>query len=805
MFIYKDPNAGVADRVEDLMARMNFEQKIDQITCFVTVSAELPDLKTCIPNGIGHVGAMAIAENAEAVADYSERIQRYLLEETELGIPALIHCEAAAGALFTEASVFPSAISQASSFHPENVRHMAELIREELCAVGFKQALSPVLDISRDLRWGRITETYGEDPALISQMCVNYIQGIQFDNKQNKKVIATAKHFTGHGSAEGGINMGRGLLSDREMEEVHCKPFQAAISESGLMSVMNAYSSINGEPIACSEKLLTELLRNKMGFTGFVVSDYISIDRLVDPFCVAENYEEAGIRTLRAGLDVEYPRPKGYTYAMKKAVEAGELDMDTVDRAVRRVLTAKFELGLFENPYPDKASLKKVLHTSESKALNNKMAHEGLTLLKNNGLLPLDKGIKRIAVIGPHADSIRSYFGTFSYPAMLDMSMSREEDGQIFEEPGLIIYDVWQRHPNDIRETSPRIERRLRKEYPDAKTLVQAVRDKLPDSSVEYALGISYTGNHISGMQHALNVAANADAVILTIGGKNGWGMTSTVGEGVDSTNIDLPGEQERFAREVFALGKKTVVVHFDGRPLSNEYVASHFDAVLEAWQPGECGGEAIADVLFGDYNPAGRLPVTAPRNVGQTPVYHSLPRGSGYISAGHKGMIRNQNGYINDSAYPLYYFGHGLSYTEFEYSDLKLSSDMVHPQEELTVTLTVGNKGKLDGDEVVQLYVSDRIASMVRPAIEYAGGIRVHLPAGEKKTIQFRLRASQLAFLDQGMNWIVEKGTYDVMVGASANDLRLKGSFTVPETQTVDHRKRGFYAKASCCEVQGD
>jgi len=801
MHTYKNPLASLKDRVDDLMARMSFEQKIDQITCFVTVSAELPDFKACIPNGIGNVGAMAIAENAEAIAEYSYRLQKYLMEETELGIPALIHCEAASGALFTEASVFPSAISQASSFNPENVRCMSELIREELYAVGFRQALSPVLDISRDLRWGRTTETYGEDPTLISQMCVNYIKGLQFADgqEQTKKIIATAKHFTGHGSTEGGMNMSRGLVSERELEEVHCKPFQAAVSEGGLMSVMNAYSSINGEPVACSKKLLTELLRDKIGFTGFVVSDYISIDRLVDPFCVAENYEEAGVRALKAGLDVEYPRPKCYTYAMKKAMEMGELDIDTVDQAVRRVLTAKFELGLFENPYPDKALLKKVLHTPESKTLNRRMAHEGLTLLKNNGLLPLARDLKRIAVIGPHADSIRSYFGTFSYPAMLDMSISREEDGQVFEEPGLIVYDVWQRHPNDIREASPRIEKRLRKEYPNTKTLVQAVREKLPDSNVEYALGISYTGNHISGMKHALNVAANADVIILTIGGKNGWGITATVGEGIDSSNIDLPGEQERFAREVFALGKKTVVVHFDGRPLSNEYIASHFDAILEAWQPGEYGGEAIVNVLFGDYNPAGRLPVTAPRNVGQTPVYHSLPKGSGYIAAGHAGMIRNRNGYVNDSAYPLYYFGHGLSYTEFQYSDLKLSSDLINPQDIITITINVGNIGQFDGDEVVQLYVSDKTASMIRPAIEYAGGVRIHLKAGEWKMIQFQLQASQLAFLDQRMNWIVEKGTYDVMAGASAKDLRLKGSFTVSETQVIDHRQRGFYAEVSC------
>jgi len=794
MHLYKDPAACVEDRVNDLMSRMSFEQKMDQITCYVTVSAERPDFAAHIPGGIGNVGALAVADNAEEIADYSYRLQKYLAEETELGIPALIHCEASAGALFTEASVFPSAISQASSFNPENVRRMAEIIGEQLYAVGFRQALSPVLDISRDMRWGRVTETYGEDPTLVSQMCVGFVQGLQ--HADGEKIIATAKHFVGHGSAEGGLNMGRCLATERELQEIHCKPFQAAISQGGMKSVMNSYASLNGEPVACSKKILTDLLRNKMGFSGFVVSDYISIDRIVDPFQVAATHEEAGVLALDAGLDVEYPRPKGYTYRMKQAVESGSIRMETIDNAVRRVLTAKFELGLFENPYPNKTALKKVLHSEKSKALNYRMAHEGLILLKNDGILPLAKDAGRIAVIGPHADSIRGYFGTFTYPAMLDMATGREEDGQIFEEPGLIIYDVQQRHPNDIRESSPRIEKRLRDEYPEARTLFQAIREKLPEVNVEYALGITYTGNNVSGFRRALDVAANADVVILTLGGKNGWGNTATVGEGVDSTCIDLPGEQERFAREVFALGKKTVVVHFDGRPLSNEYVASHFGAILEAWQQGEYGGVAIANVLFGDYNPAGRLPVTAPRNVGQTPIYHALPRGSGYVGAGHPGMIRNKNGYINDTAHPLYCFGHGLSYTEFEYGNLEFSAGSIGPPDELAITLSVRNAGGMDGDEVVQLYVSDRVASTVRPSIEYAGGVRVHLKTGETKRIRFFLKASQLAFLDRNMDWIVEGGEYDVMVGASVNDPRLKGVFNVTESQVIDPKRRAFYAR---------
>ena len=793
MYIYKDAAASVTERVNDLLGRMSFEQKMDQLTCYVFENAENADFKKEIPNGIGHAGAWAVAENAEMIAEHSYRLQKYMTTETELGIPALIHCEAAAGALFTEASVFPSAISQASSFNSKNVGDMAEIIREELFAVGFRQALSPVVDISRDMRWGRITETYGEDPTLTALMCVNYVKGLQ---STDENIIATTKHFVGHGNAEGGINMGRSLVPWRELLEVHCKPFQAAISEADLMSVMNSYACLDGEPVASSKKILTELLREKMGFLGFVVSDYISIDRIVSPFMVAETYEEAGAKALSAGMDVEYPRVKGFTYRMKEAVENGDVSMEEVDTAVRRVLTAKFELGLFENPYPEVKKVKTILHAEKSKKLNKKMAKEGLTLLKNNDVLPLSKEVKKVAVIGPHGDSLRSFFGPFSYPAMLDMMISREEDGLIIEEPGMLVYDIRQRHPGDIRESSPRVERRIREEYPEAKTLYAAVKDKLPCADVQFALGLSSSGTNTSGKEYALGVAANADVVILTLGGKNGWGMTSTVGEGIDSTCIDLPGEQESFAREVFGLGKKTVVVHFDGRPLSNEYVASHFAGIIEAWQPGEYGGEAIADVLFGDYNPAGRLPVTAPRNVGQTPVYHSLPRGSGYIGSGHPGMIRNPYGYINDDAHPLYYFGHGLSYSEFEYSDLKIKKEEIRASDELEISLWVENIGDVDGDEVVQLYISDKVASMVRAEMEFAGCARVHLAAGEKKQLSFRIKATQLAFLDKELQWIVEQGEYRIMVGASAIDIRLSDSFYLTETECIDPKQRGFYAE---------
>lgn len=794
---YKNPDLPIEERIEDLMNRMTFEQKIDQITCLVTITKDMPNFREYIPEGIGNVGAFTTSDSVDKIAEYVQVLQEYLTKETELGIPALIHCEASAGAQFTEANVFPSAVAQASTFDTALIGKMAETIRRQMRLVGFRQALSPVVDIARDPRWGRTTETYGEDPSLTAAMASAFVKSLQTDNLK-EGLLATAKHYVGHGMTEGGLNMGRSIVSERELREVHCKPFQCAITEAGLWGVMESYCTLNGEPVVGSHKLLTEILRDQMGFKGIVVSDYVALDRMLDPFCVADNYQDAGIRAIQAGLDVEYPRPKGFTYQLKEAVEAGRLSQETVDQAVRRVLRAKFSLGLFEDPYPHLKELKSILHLKETDALNEKVASESFTLLKNRtGLLPLDKKVRKIAVIGPHADSLRSYFGTFSYPACLDMTDAREVEGQEFPEPGLIVYDISQEYPGKVRDLSPRVEKRIAREFSRCRTLYQALKEYLPDSEVVYSKGINCAGTDLGGMKNALEKAADADIVLLTIGGKNGWGGTSTVGEGVDSTNIDLPGRQEEFAREVYQLHKPTVVLHFDGRVLSNEFVATHFDSILEVWQPGEMGGQALCKVLFGESNPAGRLPVTAARDAGQIPIYYGLPRGSGYVSAGHTGMIRNPQGYYNETCRPLFYFGHGLSYTTFSYSDLTTDKEEYAPEETAQIRVTVTNTGERDGDEVVQLYFSDEVASMIRPSMELAGFSRVSLKKGESKTVTFQMKLTQTAFLDEKMNWVVEEGKIRLMAAASSNDIRLEKEIRITENAVIDERTRGFYAEA--------
>lgn len=792
---YRNPECTTEERIEDLISIMSFEQKIDQLTCLVTITDSIPDFSKYIPNGIGNVGAFTVADNVEIIAEYVNELQKYQLNNTELGIPVLIHCEASAGAQYTEANVFPSAIAQASTFDTDIVGKMFEIIRGQMHDIGFRQALSPVVDVTRDPRWGRVSETYGEDPTLTAEFASVITKALQTKDLRNG-VAVTAKHFVGHGVTEGGLNMGRNLVSDRDLREIHCKPFQCAITEGNLSSVMSSYCSLNGEPVSASHRLLTDILRKEMGFNGIVVSDYVALDRLVDPFHVADSYDEAGVRAINAGLDVEYPRPKAYTYNMRKAVEDGRVSMITIDNAVKNVLRVKFNLGLFEDPYPDVASLKNKLHVVETDKVNEKAAEESFILLKNDDhTLPLSKNTKRIAVIGPHANRLRSMFGTFSYPATLDMTMAREDDGQKYDEPGLIVYDINQEFPGQIREPSPKLEKKLREAFPKSRTLYQAISELLPYANVKYSKGIDFAGQNYAGVDDALRIAAEADVIILTLGGKNGWGITSTVGEGVDSTNIDLPGRQEEFARKVYELHKKTVILHFDGRPLSNEYVASHFKAILEVWQPGEMGGQALAKVLFGEYNPAGRLPVTAARNVGQLPVYYSLPRGSGYVAAGHTGMIRNPNGYINDVADPLYHFGHGLSYTEFAYTDLKTDKDEYGSDETVRVSVKISNTGDYDGDEIVQLYISDETASMVRPTMELAGFSRISLKKQNTSTIEFSMKVSQMAFIGEDNQWIVEKGKISIMIGAASDDIRLFKEIKIKDTKVINCRTRGFYA----------
>jgi beta-glucosidase len=649
------------------------------------------------------------------------------------------------------------------------------------------------MDVARDPRWGRIGETYGEDPTLNAEMSVAFTRGLQGEDLKTG-VVVTGKHFLGYSFGDGGLNMATNPIPPRELREVYAKPFQAAITEAGLQSVMNSYGTIDNEVVIGAKHILTGLLRDEMQFQGVTVSDYMAIDWLVTRK-VSPDIAHAGIAALEAGLDIECPMPKGYTGTLVNA------DIALIDRSVRRVLETKFKLGLFENPYPFEADLAAAYSNPANMEHSLKAARESIVLLKNDGILPLPKNTKKIAVIGPHADSIRLLFGCYTLPAGVEMGMSRSMGemagldglaGMAPADDGFVPADLME--GCEVRKERDDVRYALQAMFGSVTpTIVASVKSKCPGAQVTYAKGCEVAGTDKSMFKEALDAARNADVVILTIGGKYGWGDTCTIGEGIDNDDIGLTGVQEELAKELYAIGTPTVIVHMDARPLSSEFIKEHFPAIIENWFPGISGGAALADVLFGDYNPAGRLPATAARNAGQIPIYAGQKNGNSYAAGRHGFVLARYN---EGTKEPLFYFGEGKSYTTFEYANLKVTN-RVSAGGAAEISCDVKNTGKIDGEEVVQLYVSDELATMLRPYREFAGCKRIAVKAGETKTVRFTLRADQFAFLDRDMRWVVEQGEMGVMIGASSEDIRLKGSFQIENTQIIEGHRRGFYAKA--------
>lgn len=625
---------------QEIIENLTDEQKLAQLTCMFCGNQIPSALLHRFVNGLGEIAVMPgdndKAENAAAAREEQDIVKEHC------GIPALRHNEAVTGLMTADGTVFPSAIGLGATWDPDIVEEMADIIRKQMVSTGMRQALSPVMDVARDPRWGRVGETYGEDPTLSAAMSVAFTKGLQSEDLENG-VIATGKHFLGYGMSEGGLNMAVNEIPARELREVYAKPFQAAITEAGLASMMNSYGVIDGEMVIGSEEILTKLLRDEMGFDGVVVSDYMSINKMTD-LKISGSSEEAGVQALKAGLDSELPTPYGYREGILKAIQEDKEARKAFDRAVQKVIEAKVKLGLFENPYGKEELLEEAYDRAKTASAALKAARESIVLVKNDGILPLDKKIKRIAVIGPHADSLRLLFGCYTYPAVLDRNISgsmsdmagmqdtrKEQEENPYQMPYL--------PGSTVRGTSPYIEERLREALGDRTvTILQAIREKCPDAEILFEKGCDVAGNDRSGFEAAEKAAREADVVLLIGGGKYGWGSNCTTGEGIDTDRIGLPGVQEELAARIQAAGTPAVYVHMDAKPLSSEFISENYPAVIENWFPGETGGRALADVLFGDYNPAGRLPMTVVRNAGQIPMYSSQKNGSGYH--GGAGMV---------------------------------------------------------------------------------------------------------------------------------------------------------------------
>lgn len=758
--LYKQADAPIEDRVKDLVGRMTLEEKVGQICCplgwemytktgknSVTISEKYKQQMDKAP--IGSYWAVLRADpwtqktletglNPELAAKALNAMQKYAVENTRLGIPVLFAEECPHGHMAIGATTFPTSIGQASTWNEDLIRRMGEVIGLEARLQGANVGYGPVLDIAREPRWSRVEETFGEDPYLTGILGTAFVQGMQgTDAKDGRHVYATLKHMAAYGVPRGGHNGNPADISLRALLDEYLPGFQRAVEVGKAATVMTSYNSIDGVPCTGNPYLLDTILRKRWGFDGFVYSDLVSIDGIAGTHHVAATVQDAAIQAIEAGTDMDLGA-SAYS-KLVDAVKNGKVKESYIDRAVSNVLRLKFKMGLFENPYVSPEQAKKMVNSEEHKQVAREVAREGTVLLKNTGVLPLGKDLKNVAVIGPNADVIYNYLGDYTAP----------------QERSKVV------------------------------TLLDAIRQRLPNANVDYEKGCAIRDTATSDIPAAVEAAKKADVVIVAVGGSSARDFktkyietgAATVssegnevvsdmecGEGFDRSTLNLLGDQEKLIKALAATGKPLVIVYIAGRPLLMNLASEVGDALLMAWYPGEQGGNGIADVLFGDYNPSGRLPMSVPRNVGQLPIHYS------------QGVQRD---YMDGPGTPLYAFGYGLSYTTFAYSNLKLvpgdGKDVLQK-----VTCTITNTGNRDGAEIAQLYINDEVSSVVTPPIRLKGFQRIELKKGESREVTFELTAKDLSIYDRNMNFVVELGKFNVMVGSASDNLPLKGSFEI-------------------------
>jgi beta-glucosidase-like glycosyl hydrolase len=763
---WQDPALPVGERVEALLAEMTLEEKIGQLgsrwvgndmqdeeqidseeTLNVAPMQDVFAASGTIPldeasrHGLGHLtrvfGSYPLTPS-EGAAEVV-RQQHIVLANSRLSIPAIVHEECLTGFTTFGATVYPAAIAWGATFDPELVERMAAAIGRDMAAVGVHQGLSPVLDVVRDYRWGRVEETIGEDPYLVALLGAGYVRGLQ-----SAGVIATLKHFAGYSASRGARNHGPVPMGRRELFDVILPTFETAIREAGAGSVMNSYSDIDGLPAVADPWLFTELLRDRWGFTGTVVSDYWAVPFLASTHHVATDMADAGVQSLTAGIDVELPDTLGFSTDL-----IGRVPEELIDRAVRRLLTQKVSLGLLDADWtPEKsvaAATETDLDSTGNRALARELAERSIVLLDAGSALPLAAGLTKVAVVGPAAADPRTFMGCYAFP----------------------------------NHVLPR--------YPDAglgievPTAVEALRAELPGTEIVYERGCAVIGDDRSGFAAAVDAARDADVTIAMVGDLAGLFGHGTSGEGCDAEDLSLPGVQGALLDELLATGKPVVVVVVSGRPYALGSLADRAAGLVQAFMPGEEGGAAIAGVLSGRVNPGAKLPVQIPRHAGGQPGTYLQPA-----------LGAENTGVSNLDPTPLFPFGHGRSYTTFEVDDLRLGATSVPTDGEFTVTVRVRNTGTRAGDEVVQLYLKDLVAQVTRPVKQLTGFARVPLEAGEAKDVTFTVHADRTAFTGRDYSRIVEPGDLDVLVGTSASDLPCTGRVTLTgDLRVVGDRDR--------------
>jgi beta-glucosidase len=734
--IYKDPRASTEDRVKDLLGRMTLDEKIAQLS-EASCDNLIEDNKAKTRqfsfdkniNGIGTIDGFTLS-----VKDYAKSvntIQHFLINKTRLGIPAIFLSECLHGLVQDGATIYPQSISMASSWDPDLVWQVGCQIRKEVKAVGISQVLSPDLDLARELRWGRVEETYGEDPYLASKIGVAMIKGLQEgENPDGTLLIANAKPFLTYSAPYGGLNLASTPGGWYDLYNTYLPPFKAAIQEAKVLSVMSAYNSYDGNALNANKEIFTDLLRTQLGFKGYVYSDWGAVAMLHDFHKVAETRSIAAKLAIEAGVDLEAPAPECFQY-LDSLVHKNMLSIETIDQAVARILYVKIISGLFEHPFVDISKTEENMHTRESVSLSKKMADESIVLLKNeNMILPIDTTkIKSIAVIGPNANQVQ--FGDYSW--------SRENK--------------------------------------DGVTVLEGLKQVLGNKiTINYAKGCDLVSLNSSGISKAVQIAEKSDLAIVVIGTASASlardYSNTTSGEGFDLSDLNPTGLQEELVRKIYATGKPTIVVLIQGKPFSIPWVKDNIPAIIEAWYPGEMGGLSVAEVLFGKINPSGKTAVSFPKSVGHLPCYYNcLPTDKGYYKQpGEYG--RPGRDYVFSSTEPLWPFGYGLSFTKFEYEDMNVSSDTLNFDDTLKVKVDIKNSGQREGKEVVQLYIRDEFCSVARPIKELKAFKKVHIYPGEKALVELRIRIQDCGYYNNKGDYLLEPGIFNVMVGSSSKDI---------------------------------
>ena len=745
---YKNPQTPVSGRVRDLLSRMTLQEKAAQMMCvwqqkgktLTDEGGQFDAAKAKVAfksgHGLGQVGRPSDAGkglDARRTAELTNDIQRFFLENSRLGIPVIFHEECLHGHAAIDGTSFPQPIALGATFNPELVESLFEMTAEEARLRGTHQALTPVVDVARDPRWGRVEETFGEDPHLVSQLGIAAVRGFQGDAtfQDKKRVIATLKHFVGHGQPESGMNCAPANVSLRVLRETFLSTFREAIKKANAISIMASYNEVDGVPSHANKWLLRDVLRKEWGFKGFVVSDYYSIWELSNRpdthgHFVAKDKREACALAVQAGVNIELPEPDCYLHLVE-LVRKGVLKESQLDELVAPMLYWKFKLGLFDDPYVDPEIAEQIVGSGKNRELALRAAREAITLLKNDGnVLPLKLGrIKKIAVIGPNAN--RSLLGGYSGVPKHNVTVLEGIKARVGTQAEVVYSEgckitvggSW--NQDDVVPSDPETDRKQ--------------------------------------IAEAIEVARKADVIVLAIGGneqtsREAWSLKHMG----DRTSLDLVGRQNELVKAMVELGKPVIAFLFNGRPLSINFVKEHVPAIFECWYLGQETGHAVAQVLFGDFSPGGKLPITIPRSVGHIPAYYN-----------HKPSARR--GYLFDDVSPLYPFGFGLSYTSFQVENVRLKNKRIKTTGATKLIVDVKNTGKVDGSEVVQMYVRDLVSSVTRPVKELKGFKKVFLRAGEKKTIEIEINPESLAFYNIDMKHVVEPGDFEIMIGTSSRD----------------------------------